>query len=333
MSYPEYPSDEEIGQLVDALVASLPSLVSDLFGKEFSEIQLTKEKREEMIVKVRDLITRFQKVEELKQQFAQPAGSHDEWRSRLNRVANELAPAMGVPEGVHFADNLRQSYLSLLLVPMSISFFKDTNYMLCLNEIDKICAKAFEVGRAADFDRLFDQVFGSEDLLPLLQSYLTGFQETCELLTKKSDSPLERKDVEELIGLYGKVSGDFEKAVRMNVGMLKALEQRNSDYSKISSQSLGSNVQFVAKRYPVLVQDFSTTIRNSIGHRSYFVRLSNKTVEFRDRKNRVTVKFGDFLLGCKLLISSTTALTLAPVIFMHRRWDNIWRNYNWKQSS
>lgn len=327
MSDTKIPTDEEIGQLIDVLFATLPSLASDLFGKEVPDVQLTKEKKSELVIELRDLITRLQRVEGLKQQFKQPAATSEEWRSRLDKVASELAPLAKVPEGIHFADNLRQTYLSFALSPMSIGFFNETNYMECLIDIDKICTRSFEVGRATVIDKLFDEVFGSKDFLPLVQSYLSRFKETCEHL-EKMHPPLAKKDIEELIEIHGRVSGDFEKGIRMIVGLLKIIEGNKADYNEVSSQPLASNVQFVKKRFPQLVRDFDVVIRNSISHRLYFVRLSDETVEFRDRSDTVIVTFKDLLLKCKLFIASTTALALAPVIFMHRRWDNIWRYYN-----
>lgn len=109
---------------------------------------------------------------------------------------------------------------------------------------------------------------------------------------------------------------------------LEALEGKELDYGELSRQSLASNVEFVRKRNSILVQDFNITIRNAIGHHSAFIRLSAATVEFRDKKQIVNIAFRDLAERCKLLLASTAALVLTPVIFMHKRWDNIWQRNN-----
>lgn len=328
MNDSKVPSDEEIGQLIDILLVALPSIVSDLFGKPVPRMQLTKKKRDELIVELREIITRVQKVEGLKEQFKEPPATQEEWRSRLDKVSDELAPIAEIPKGVHFADHLSRTYALYLVAPLSVGFFKETNYANCLAAINETCSKAFEVDRSLEFDKLFDQALGSSDLLPVLQSYLSGFKQRCKLLEAKSKYTLKRKDAVELIEMYGRVSGDFEKAVRLNVGMLRVLEGEEANYEKASSQPFASNIQFLKKRHAVLVQDFSSVIRNSIAHGSYFISLSNESVDFRDNKRVETVTFQNLLLRCKMLIASALALTLAPAVFMHRRWEIIWQRYS-----
>jgi hypothetical protein len=166
-----------------------------------------------------------------------------------------------------------------------------------------------------------------------LQSYLSSFNKRCELLREKTGHSLEKKGIDELIEIYRAVSGDFEKAVRLSVGMFEILEGKKADYAKLSSYPFANNIQFLRNRNDVLVHDFSSIIRNSIAHGNSFISISNETVTFSDREKTEVVSFADFLLKCKMLIASTTALTLAPAVFMHRRWDIIWQRYSSGSSS
>lgn len=114
----------------------------------------------------------------------------------------------------------------------------------------------------------------------------------------------------------------------MGVGMFEILEGKKADYGKVSSNPFANNIQFLKSRADVLVQDFSSSVRNSIAHGNSFISISNETVTFTDREKVEVVSFTDFLVKCKMLIASTTALTLAPAVFMHRRWDIIWQRYS-----
>lgn len=305
----------------------LPGLISDLFGEKVPAMELTKKQRAEMIPKLREIIVRFQNVEQLKLEYKEPAATDEEWRSRLDKMSSEFAPIAEIPNGMHFAEYLRQSYALFMIAPLSVDFFKDTNYARCVEALDQLSGKAFDLGQTLEFDELFNQALGSSDVRPVLQSYLSSFEKRCELLRKKPGHSLEKKDIDQLIEIYRAVSGDFEKAVRLSVGMFEILEGKKADYAKLSSHPFANNIQFLRDRNKVLVQDFNSIIRNSIAHGNSFISISSETVTFTDREKTEIVSFADFLLKCKMLIASTTALTLAPAIFMHRRWDVIWQRY------
>lgn len=45
-------TDEEIGQIIDALLEALPSIISDFFGQKVPKVEFTKEEKEKMIPKM-----------------------------------------------------------------------------------------------------------------------------------------------------------------------------------------------------------------------------------------------------------------------------------------
>lgn len=124
----------------------------------------------------------------------------------------------------------------------------------------------------------------------------------------KAKRKLEKRQIAKFAEIYLDMSGLYEKVIRIIVGLLEMLEGKETSYASAARNSLSSNLKKVEKSYPILTRDFNTTIRNGIAHPPYFIRLSNKTIRFVDRRSEATRSFKDFSKACRSLSALVLAL-------------------------
>lgn len=172
-----------------------------------------------------------------------------------------------------------------------------------------IAQQVYDNNLSLKVHNLFDEFDSSPDGLVLTQSVYTGLTPQINYL-KNGRKKLARRQVLKLIEVYRELSGHYEKLIRLVVGLIVILEDKEIHYTPLAKRSLYSNVGQIGKTYPSLTENFSITLRNSISHSQYFLSLSNKTVRFVDRHSEVTLSFKEFFKSCRSLMVVVLALVL-----------------------
>lgn len=315
--------DQELEKFLDFMIRSLPPAVADFFGVKVHKVNLSKTKRGKLLIELKGMISGLKTLEKIKPPFA----TKTEWVAGLDALNVAMRPFLDPPfQKMHFADYLRESYLSLVEAPLEAGFFRETNYEKCCDEIDLIASELFTTQRQVLADKLFYEVAESPDAGILGQALLVHAPKITNYLSKPKRK-FRRYDVDRLVRSYSELSGYYEKSLRMVVGMLDAIEGKESSYATLSKQKLFENLNRVKQDHPVLVADFNVLVRNSIAHGSQYFHYREQTIDFYDFGKRLTWSFRELFKQCTKLSALAMATMMSYFIFQARRWQITWDAY------
>jgi hypothetical protein len=314
--------EKEAEHFVDALLQVVPKLFLDLFQFRVKKKRLTRKFKDELVQGVRKYV-------DLLQEFEASAAipmTPQQWASRLEDASVRLGPFMDMPPGENMADYIQRSCKDLVDSPLERKYFRPFGYAKYRDCILDQVTKVVQLQRNPAVDALFAEFNQSQDAFPALQTLLSLIMKKVRYL--EYDRKVFRPPTyERLIGLCGELSGLYEKLVRVSVGVEEIIDGRQVDYVELATRSLGSNVNMLMRRRPLLAKCFSTTIRNAVAHRSYYVRLSDASIAFVDRKSQKTLSAREFVSYLRTLSVAVAALALTQVAFGHARWKATWDYY------
>lgn len=310
-------------RIVDALVPAVLSFATDFAGrKPRKKIRITKKEREKLAEGIDSLIEASKELES----YQTPAKSAAEYVSRLDRVGELYRPFLEFPKGVSFPHTLRDSFRRTTDEMGRWSYFPRTNYQRIAADLDTLTSAAFAVNATAT-DKLLDEFWNSHDGAVVMRTPYTIVVRRSVYLGN-ARRKLERRLVERLIETERELSGLYEKAVRVVVGIMEVLQRKDVIYAQIVKRPLASNVKQVSTTYPWLTKDFDIVIRNSIAHVNYVVSYNSNIVIFTDNKASVTVTFRGLFRRCRLLSSLVVAMLLLHVFFLYWRWKAVSDHYD-----
>lgn len=309
--------------MVDGLISALPAFATDLLGRRpRKRIRISKKEKQELYEGVDKLIEAQKEIES----FQRPAQSAAEYVSRMDRLRDLYAPFLDIPKGVGLAESLRDSYRAMTKEIGQWRYFPRTNYRKIAADLDSLTSAAF-AKEAPATDALLSEFWNSADGAVIMRTPYTIVIRRCQYLSN-ANRKLDRKLVERLIETYRELSGLYEKAIRVVVGIMELLDGSEVTYGKIAKRSLALNVNKVAQTYPWLAKDFDITIRNSIAHTTYIVSYDTRTVTFIDNRTSVVTTFRNLFKRCRMLSSLAVGLLLLYVFFLYWRWRAVSDYYN-----
>ncbi len=310
-------------RIVDALVPAVFGFATDFIGrKPRRKLRITKKER----LKLAEGIDRLIAASEELESYRLPVKSAAEYVSRLDRVGELYRPFLGFPKGVAFPHALRDSFREMIEGIGRWAYFSRTNYRMVATDLDNLTSAVFAVN-ATRADKLLNEFWNSPDGAVVIRTPYTIVARRCVYLGN-AKRKLDRRLVEKLVETYRELSGLYEKALRVAVGMMEVLQCREVDYAQLVKRPLASNVNQVSTTFPWLAKDFDIAIRNSIAHTTYVVGYGSKTVTFTDSKASATVTFRDLFRRCRLLSSLVVGLLLVHVFFLYWRWKAVSDHYD-----
>lgn len=85
------------------------------------------------------------------------------------------------------------------------------------------------------------------------------------------------------IAEYGKMSGIYERLVKIIAGFVSIRSNGVTNYNRFRKRGLASNLGVIEdKGWGTICHEFDTLVRNSIAHRSYTLRPNERAVYFSD---------------------------------------------------
>lgn len=309
--------------VVDSLIAALPGFATEFLGrKPRKKIRVTKKEKQKLYDGIDRLIEAQKEIES----YQTPAQTASEYVSRLDKLRDLYAPFLEIPKGVDLARFLKESYRQMTDGIGRWTYFPKTNYRKVAADLDALTSAAF-ANKAPATDKFLDEFWNSPDGVVIMRTPYTIVIRRCVYL-RNARRKLDKRLIERLVETYRELSGLYEKANRVVVGLMEVLEGKEVTYGQIAKRPLGTNVNKVARAYPWLTADFDNVIRNSIAHTTYVVSYSSKSVTFVDNKATAVVTFRDLFTRCRMLSSLVVALLLLHVFFLYWRWKAISEHYD-----
>ncbi len=310
-------------RMVDALIPVVFGFATDFIGrKPRRRPKITKKER----LKLAERIDRLMEASEELESYKTPAKSAAEYVSRLDRVGELYRPFLGLPRDAVFPHALRDSFREMTEGMGRWSYFPRTNYRKVAADLHNLMSAAFAVDAAAA-DTLLNEFWNSPDEAVVLRTPYTIVARRC-LYLGNAKRKLDRRLVERLVETYRELSGLYEKGIRVVIGIIEVLQDREVVYAQLVKKPLAWNVGQVSETYPWLTIDFDIVVRNSIAHTTYVVQYGPKTVTFTDNKASVTLTFRDLFRRCRLLSSLVVGLLLLHVFFLYWRWKAVSDHYD-----
>lgn len=200
---------------------------------------------------------------------------------------------------------------SMFRVPDQPRFFRKTSHAKYIATLSSLCELVVKTG-SVDTARNFISGIREKSGIVTAQFWLGRYPKYLEVL-EKPPSRLSKKNLNELIHLCLELSGIIESELKIFTGLIKISKNQKADTERIRNTSLSGLVTQIKNsynEYSVITSKFNIMTRNAIAHESYFIRYSQKMVEFDDRKKSVTLSYKDLLnytrelsaLGISLLL-------------------------------
>jgi hypothetical protein len=204
-------SDEELEKFVDYIVRNLPASASDFFGVGIPKIKVSKSKKRKFIEELKENLEATKELAKIKYPFENRA----DWVAGLDILDRAMKGWFDQSQRrFHVAYLLRQSYFSIIDVPLNVLYFKQLDYRRICDEIDQIAITLFESQRQNLADKLFYEFSQTSDVRILTQALNIHIPKITRYLSK-SRKRFKKSDVSKLIGFYGDLSGNYEKAIRI----------------------------------------------------------------------------------------------------------------------
>ncbi|MGD0330646.1 MAG: hypothetical protein ABSB40_09420 [Nitrososphaeria archaeon] len=203
------------------------------------------------------------------------------------------------PKGRHVWDFYIEILTEFLKPPKELYYLKETQFSIYQHELNLILNKIFDNGKIDAMEEFIKRI-SHEDIISGLQAFYYRQLKQYRYLKKVNDT-YSRKTIEKVIQIYQEFAGNYEKQVRMLVGLYEILNgSKEPDYNTIRKNSLGMNLNLINKSpFDVFVKPFNKVIRNSIAHRTYVYHNDRMTIEFNDLKERLEIKYEEFIRRTK----------------------------------
>lgn len=293
-------------------------LVVNLAGKTISEERRTKIKRElelKEMPKFENAIAKAYQigleVQKEQQQGKFEAGSlKDRFYLLTDVMLRSSVPSF--PRNVHAMDHLFQLSEDLLKDSrLTWPYLKDTRYNEYLQALERLmCAlkRGNKIGKSWE---ILMEFRSSKDFFLLLQATLQRLIKDYHYLDEDF-SPIEKKQVDKYLEIYGELAGHYEKFLSLIVTVIQLLETNaNPKYEAVRSRGLPQNMRYVENSgWGIFLSGFNRNIRNAIAHKTFSVNVVRQTVEFIDRKKV-------FTLGYSEIQKETRELSALLLILLH----------------
>ena len=281
--------EEILKQLPDLLFKHSLPFLSKLYGKRI-RIKADTELKEELSDKIYGLLPLIREVESISIQENQAVAL-----SQLMEVMDRLMRSMitDIPDDQHGLDWLLERLQELTAPPSDVAYLRETSYGKCREALFAL-AYTVEIQQGDKLKGFLEEVDkDAEDLFAMMQMLTTQLASSYKSLGERRKR-LAQSVMRKYIGIYGDLSGYFEKSIRVIVGLLEILEGKEPNYLEIKQNQkqygLAGNAEKVkGSKYSPLVAGFDIVIRRAVAHKSYYFDPIESRVEFHDLKGR-TVK-------------------------------------------
>jgi len=310
----EYNNKVVKNEDIKALVKDMATLISNLIGKDirkkFKIAPLNEKGLQEKLNRV------IKEINELDKKTSS-ATTFKEKISIFKTFCRTFATE--APKDVDILEWIMSQLDPRLQISNDIKLSKNTNYLNYVNTLEKLAQEIYEREKDEPARAFLQDFKKSEDSYILGQSVFKSIDNYKHL--QKKFRRIRKSHVEKCIRIYSDLSGDYEKQLRIIVGLLKLLRTRDIPrYQSIRSRGLYNNITMIEeeKDYLILVEGFDRIIRNSIAHNSYVFDVIKKEIKFVDRENRISLSYTEFVGRVRELNALVWALHLIHAIFMRQ---------------
>ena len=320
---------KELRGFISKKTDEMIDLVSNLLGQQISEKKRNRMKREfelKEMPKIEDrMLKAYQIGLQLQEEYQQGKFETSSPKERFYLMTDVFLrlniPTM--PTNAHVLDYLFETLENLLSdFRFSWNYLKDTHYSEYLQALQELMNQLKRENKISKAWEILTEFRNSRDFYLLLQATLQKLIKYYQFL-EDNDVHVEKKQIDKYLEIYAEFSGHYEKLIALMVALTQLSEGNiDSKYGIARSRNLSQNMLSIERsRWRIFVFGFNRNIRNAIAHKTVYIDIVKRRVEFVDRKKILTLAFREVQreareLGSFLLVLPHVLISVFCLMFL-----------------
>lgn len=283
-----YFKDEDVIEFEKAILETLRPMAAKLSGEKMPK-KFTKKQRKE----IKEAMNLFGNFGNILNQLENQTLPRD---FKSKQQINYYDKMFGLLFGTQDNDPIKKITSGLNPKPFYDRISPSPQYAENMQrQIHQIFSKMAQKGVLAKFD-IFLQSIGQDYFIANSQSAMR-INENLEYLLKPRKR-ITKQIVEKYIVNYKEVSGFLEGLIAILYGIKLILDGKYRSFTELQNNAVANMVRVLKKEvlFKTLLNIYTPSIRNSVIHVNYQIDYLNKTIEFADRKGKVTLSFEEFVV-------------------------------------